>query len=220
MNRIKKCLLILSLISFGAIQAQTDLNRSGDLLIFRNKAESYNISGTPYYPENYTKATVNNGTANFDIRYNSFRDLMEYNKDGERLELVKNENRIIKFSNGSIFELKEYTNRKDERELGYLKLIASSGDWKFYERIRSYIYKDNSTNNGYQTSSLDRFEKERTEYFIEHNGEVQYVKKEKNLYKLFPNKEKLIKELVKKYKVDFSKPDTVQKLLDALQQSK
>lgn len=215
---MKNLILTIGLITFGVVSAQNDLARTGDMLIFRNKAETYNISGTPYYPENYTKATVNDGDQLFDIRYNSFRDYMEYNKDGEILELVKQDNRKVHFINGDSFELKEYTNRKDTEEQGYLKLIASSGTWKFYERVRTYIYKSSQSNNGYQSGSdLDRFDKQRTEYYIEHNDKIDYVKKEKNLYKLFPELKDTIKEYIKKHDLDFEKPKTVQALLEALQ---
>lgn len=215
---MKLIMLISGLITFTVANAQNDLSQSGHLLIFRSTAETYNISGNPYYPENYEKATVNGGNQLFDIRYNSYRDYMEYKNRDEILELVKQENTLINFVNGDTYELKKYKNRKNIDEEGYLKLIASNGDWKFYERIRTYIYKNSQSDNGYQVSSaLDRFDKQRTEYYIEHKGKIDYVKKEKSLYDLFPSLKEDIKEYIKKYNLNFEEPKTVQGLLEVLQ---
>src|SRR5690606_13566373 len=112
---MKKTKILLALIGCSyASNAQVVIEQEGGLLTFRNNDTSKEkINQSKYYNENLSITSVNNDTGEFQIRYNNFKDVIEYEqKPGEYLELIKDQNYIVAFRNSETYHYKKYNDSK------------------------------------------------------------------------------------------------------------
>src|SRR5690606_31759605 len=131
---MKKIFLIAAFIGFALYgNAQVTLQGDGGLgtLTFR-KSPDFNdaaVLGSKYLTEDFSQAKVNKGTQNFLIRYNAYSDLMEYQNDGELLELIKEQNTHFQFANDEVYELLQY-NLKGSSVSRYHQILTDQNNIK------------------------------------------------------------------------------------------
>src|SRR5690606_39972371 len=74
----------------------------------------------------------------FQIRYNNFKDVMEYEqKPGEYLELIKDQNYIVAFRNGETYHYKKYNDNKGNPVNGYLLVVGTDDKDRKSTRLNS-----------------------------------------------------------------------------------
>ena len=203
---MKKKLLNVIAFSFIGIAsyAQVQLDNTGSLLSFNKSPEFIeNVAGSQYETEGFKSAHVNEGTQSFLIRYNNYKDLMEYKKDAKTiLELIPEHNKTIKFSDGELYILKTYPIDKKETKEGYLKIIEQGDKVSLYSSTRVKYNKGTKAQNSYDTDRPSTFSKEKTKYFLEVDGKIQNISKAKDVRKILESKDDEIKNYLKKNDVE------------------
>lgn len=214
---MKKTTILLALIGCSyASNAQVVIGQEGGLLTFRNNDTSKeNITGSQYYNENFSIASVNNGPGEFQIRYNNFKDVMEYEqKPGEYLELIKDQNYIVAFRNGETYHYKKYNDSKGKALDGYLLLLGQDENVALYRNNKKELQEARKAQNSYAQDTPATYVDKRVEYFIEKDGKVIPIEnKSREFQKAFPGKENEIKDFFKKNKINFENKSEVNKLL-------
>lgn len=214
---MKKTTILLALIGCSyASNAQVVIGQEGGLLTFRNNDTSKeNITGSQYYNENFSIASVNNGPGEFQIRYNNFKDVMEYEqKTGEYLELIKDQNYIVAFRNGETYHYKKYNDSKGNPVNGYLLVVGTDDNVTLYRTNRKGYKAGTKASNSYTTDTPASYIKDKVEYYLEKDGKVIPIEnKSREFQKAFPGKENEIKDFFKKNKINFENKSEVNKLL-------
>src|SRR4030042_5150097 len=105
MNKNKIMIIILSFLMSGfivlPIRGQGFLINQVKTLEIRNldNKKYSDIAGSPYYSNDFLKSTIylkNGNYSNQPLRYDLFRDEMEFMKDGTILWLIKNDIKYIR----------------------------------------------------------------------------------------------------------------------------
>lgn len=214
MNKKIVLAFFIGFMSFST-HAQVNIAREGGMMIFRKSEKSVEtIDGSQYTNDKYGSAKVNEGSEYHNIRYNNYKDVMEYeNEKKEILELIPDKNVIIEFANGNNFYYKTFKNSNKEENSGYLLLISSSENVNFYSSNRIKYKPGKKASNSYERDSSPTFYADKTTYFIEIKGQVYQVSKTKDVEKLFPNKSAEVKKYFKENGTDFSKENEVKKMI-------
>jgi len=208
----KTVLSIIGLTLFSIVDTNAQVYFQSDagganMLSFskRDDFSKSNITGEMYIDEKYSSAKVNGGTESFMIRFNPYNNTMEYNKDKQELVLNKSQNTLIEFVNGSIYKLVSYKNKKSSMAEDYMKVIFDDEKIAFYKLERVELKAATVANNSYEQSSPAEYRRAKDEYFMK-LGENTFVAptKSKDIIKLFPGKEKELKEYFKSNKVNFT----------------
>lgn len=218
---MNKGILILGLLAFSQNTfGQVYTSRDTDVMMTRvNTQDKEPVDGSVYFHNNnnFEKAYVNDGKETFSIRYNALKDIMEYSeKKDSYIELFKEKNTKVVFKNdNTTFELKTYPFKKNT-ETGYLQLWAK-GETPIYKRSRKYLQAANSQINSYDnTRRQAEYKDEKAIYYIEKDGSLFLIERNKDFATLFPAKEKEIKAYLKQNKVSFEKRDELEKFISFL----
>ena len=203
-------MITFSLGIFNA-SAQLTIQNGGDILTFKKSGDfkEANVSGSRFFEEKFVNAKVNDGNSLFPIRYNAYADVMEYKKGNEILELTKEENKKIEFSNNDKFQLLTYT--INEKEVSrYHQIIFSDKDI-IISKFRSIKFTPaKPAANTYDTAIQANFKPNNDKYFITTNNEtIEFDGKSKSLEKAFPNKATQIKQFFKDNKVKENDADLI-----------
>jgi hypothetical protein len=214
----KNCLL---LISYSFIVASLSLNLQGqDLgqesvfsqvrtLQLRNLgSKSYNdIEGSPYYSDSYLESVVyfkDGNYASVPLRWDIFRDEMEFAKDNRIQWLIKKNVNFIKFGNDTIFLAAV---EADTAKPNYY-LIKDNDEIKlFYRKVaKFYPYVKPQ---GYTNSVPDRFLPDHDIIFMKKGDQspVRIITR-KDLLGFFSENEKALK-FIKSHKTS---PDNIGEL--------
>ena len=217
---MKKAYITLSLLSFfmfsssyGQVSAQ-GVSGGGVLTFYKKNADKKaSTVGSEYIVEDFASARVNGGTQTFQIRFNAFNNVMEYKKDNDNLILIKNDNTLIEFTNGPVYELVSYTDKKGKENKDYLSVINNSGNVAIYKLEKINFIEARSAVNTYDLGSPAEYKRASDSYFIKVNGVVSELPtKAKGFISLFPSKEAEIKEYFKQNKINFKDNDDLEKL--------
>lgn len=200
----------------GMAQAQAGLD--GNVMIFKNRdVKIESVAGSQYFSEAFGSAKVNDMTEYFNLRYNNYKDMMEYQKSAnEILELNPEQYSTIKFANGHEYYFKSYTNAKNAQTKGYLKLIQSKNNVAIYSSERVMYKPAEKSKSSYDTDKEAQFVKEKKTFFLEVDGKIQQISKAKDIQKFFTSKENELKDYFKKNKIDFDNENQLKQLVSFL----
>jgi hypothetical protein len=188
-NKLKFLFSVMWLFTYTIISAQTT-------------ASNVTVKGTPYLDDIYAQGVIHyaNRTHAAPIRYNVFRDLIEYQQNGQPLVLDPNPS-IKKVNVGSsIFvPLKYETNGKSK--FGYFAVL-DSGKVTLYAKKKITLLAarkggalDGSDQPAEYKKSADTF------YFRIGEGELQEVDNIKSMIATFPEKQEEMTQYAKKEKI-------------------
>lgn len=205
---------ILPMIS----SAQSQAGLEGNIMIFKNRdVKIESVAGSQYFNEYFGIANVNDMSENFNLRYNNYKDIMEYQKNAnEILELNPEQYSTIMFANGHNYFFKSYINSKDLQTKGYLKLIDSKNNIAIYSSERVTYKPAEKSKSSYDTDKQAQFVKEKKTFFLETDGKIQQISKTKDIQKIFSSKENELKEYFKKNKIDFDNENQLKQLITFL----
>ncbi len=201
---MKKLLYLLIIINSQICFAQIGLGINADTFFERlyfksNQYEYKDIQGSPYLKAEFQPAQIGNDYKNIPTRYNSYTDSFEFQQDGSTYVVPKEDNlsKIVFQNFGDTFILFDLNGSKT-----YLQEIDKEAG--VYKKITTVFREFKKATSSYVDDTPPSFERQAPKYYLLNNGNLIEVTK-KNLYNNFPDKEKALKEFIKKNNLSFEK---------------
>lgn len=172
------------------------------------------VEGTPYYTTDFIKGTVylNNGDyASFPLRYDIFRDEIEFLKENKIFWVVKKDIKYVRYGSEMLIPLFSVsdTSRQD-----YFFLLEA-GRYKLLKKAR-IEYNPLVPPKGYSETIPARFRRISDEFYIQLEGTpVQKIKSGKDLKFFFHNNSSAL-GFIKKEKIKAGKIEDLRKLVTFL----
>lgn len=190
--------------SFAQVSAQ-GVSGTGVLSFYKsNSNKKSTIIGSQYIDEAFSAAKVNGGTQPFQIRFNAFTNVMEYKKDNDELVLIKKDNKLVEFTNGKIYELNSFTDKRGNNEQSYFAIIKKEAKVSILKLEKVTLSEARSASNTYDTGSPAEYKRSSDAYYLKLGDKVSELPtKSKDFVKLIPNKETEIKDFFKNNKISF-----------------
>lgn len=221
---MKKSLIILPLLAFNLFICQQTLSINqvtGDQSVFSGiksttgKNLSYDeIQGSPYLDKSFYKAKVAEGYEEIPVRYNSYKDEIEFQKDGKTLVLPK-ENKFSKIELKSPKQTFVLLNIEDNANGYFIELI--NGKNSLYKKIKT-IFKDTvPASSSYASDKPAQFKTQDPVYYIKTENELLIkLKNQKEVLEQFPDKKDVINAFFNTNKIKFDKDEDLIKLVNFL----
>jgi hypothetical protein len=158
----------------------------------------------------YKEARVDALKEAYYLRYNIFRNEMEFIKDDKNYFLTKTENQNIYF----VAAKRTFTTLNIDGELQYAE-INYKGNTSLYNVQQVTFKKGKVAITQFETSKKAKFVREKDIYYIAlNNTDLEKLPKgKKDFYKLFSDKSKAIKNYLKKEKIDREKTEDIIKVI-------
>ncbi|SIT25782.1 hypothetical protein SAMN05421786_11585 [Chryseobacterium ureilyticum] len=195
----------------------------GDHPVFGVKSENAgralryeDIIGSPYHTTEFHLAKVADNYDKVTVRYNSYTDEVEYQKDGKPLVLPKEEqfSRIEIASPKSTMVLLE---TKDELSGYFFELV--NGNNKLYKKVKTKFNDAVPAANSYASDKAAFFKTLDPVYYIKTpNGFIRKPKKDKDIFAFFPDKKEQIQQFLKTNSIKLNKEEDLVKLVNFLNQ--
>lgn len=223
---MRKFIVILAITSNAIIYGQQTLSVNqilGDNSVFNGvtsngKSLKYeDIKGTPYAENTFRLAKLAENYDETPVRYNSYRDEIEFKKGDEILVLPKQ---------------KEYSRISIKSPLETIVLLDTNDDLKgyFFELVsgKTTLYRKDKTifrdavpaANSYAASKPAEFKKQDPVYYIGiGNKFIKKPKNQKEIIDALPNLKEQVNKFVKENKIKFTKEEDLKKLVDFLNQN-
>ena len=191
----------------------------GDHAVFGVKSENSGrslkydeVAGSPYYSAEFHSAKVAENFDKVPVRYNSYKDEIEFQKEGKPWVLPKEEqySRIEVSSPKNTLVLLQ-TN--DELS-GYFFEITS-GQNKLYKKVKTKFNDAVPAANSYATDKAAFFKTLDPVYYIKtEKGFIKKPKKLKDILELYPAKKESFEIFVKSNNIKFNKEEDLIKLVN------
>jgi hypothetical protein len=158
----------------------------------------------------YKEAQVNALKEAYYLRYNIFRNEMEFIKEGKNYFLTKIENQSIHFVDAN----RTFTALNIDGELQYVE-INYKGNTSLYTLQQVIFKKGKVAITQFETAKKAKFIRDRDIHYIALNnaGLEKLPKGKKNFYQLFSDKSKAIKNYLKKEKINREKTEDIIKVI-------
>ncbi|HEX5170103.1 MAG TPA: hypothetical protein VFW11_13085 [Cyclobacteriaceae bacterium] len=168
------------------------------------QASTGTVKGSPYLNEEFVEGVITyaNKSLSVPIRYNAYRDLIEYKQNGQTMELDANV--IIKkisFGNSTFVPAKYQLNGKSK--LGYFELL-DSGSVMLYSKKTIAFFP------GKKGGALDgsddpaRFKPSATTFYFKiGDGELKEVENLKSMIAALPDRQDELTQFAKKEKISY-----------------
>lgn len=158
----------------------------------------------------YKEAQVDALKEAYYLRYNIFRNEMEFIKDGKNYFLTKTENQSIHFVDAN----RTFTTLSIDGKLQYVE-IEYKGNTSLYTLQRVVFKKGKVAKTQFETAKKAKFVRDRDLYYIAlNNADLEKLPKgKKDFYRLFSDKSKAIKNYLKKEKIDREKTEDIIKVI-------
>ncbi len=176
------------------------------------------IIGTPYLNKNFNTAKVAEGYEEVPVRYNSYSDEIQFQKNNEILALPKE----AKFSRVTITSPKQVfvlLNTSDELNGYFVELV--SGKTSLYKKIKTLFIDAVPAPNSYASDKPASFKSQQPVYYIQ-TEKGDFIKKprnQKDIIELFPDKKDSLNDFCKSNKIKFDKDEDLIKLVNFMNQN-
>ncbi|SDQ31849.1 hypothetical protein SAMN05421664_1118 [Chryseobacterium soldanellicola] len=220
----KTILAILSVISFSSYAQNTVRVNEGAHQVFYNvnskgagRALTYDeITGSPYVTKDFKVAKVADDYEKVPVRYNSYKDEIEFQKDGTTMVLPNEP----KFSRIEILSPKQtlvWADTGDDMK-GYFFELAG-GKNALYKKVKTRFNDLVPAANSYSQEKPASFSNAEPVYYIKtEKGFIKKPKSVKDITEQFPDKKEAIETFVKSNKIKFGKEEDLIKLVNFLNQ--
>jgi hypothetical protein len=226
-------LLILSTFAFaqnytpstyqGGSSTMSINSLGGDHAVFGVRSENSGrslkydeIIGSPYFDTNFYTAKVADNYEKVAIRYNSYKDEIEFQKDGKPLVIPKES----KFSRIEVAAPKEtivLLETNDELSGYFFEIV--NGKNVLYKKIKTKFIDAIPASNSYASDKPAYFKSLDPSYYIKtENGFIKKPKNYKDIINQFPDKKENLENFFKLNKVKFNKEEDLIKLVNFLNQ--
>jgi len=168
--------------------------------------EDAEVEGKPFFVENFLPANVKGYDGMFLLRYNAYRDEMEFQKDDEIHFLVKSDSLEINFVNSKkLYKFLEHNFNKENIK-GFLVVLNENAKVSLYKKERITFAQKVYATNSYKSDTPAHYELQKDTFFIKKDDAiVPFPKNKKELAKMFPGKENQILEFLKSNSLSLSK---------------
>lgn len=213
--------LVLVLLLNGILFSQQRLKETGeDAFLYLNNAANKDlglddIEGSPYLNASFLYAFIGEDkTKPQMLRYNAYKDEMEFKKGEEIFYLDKSKYSLITFEPLKKYVVSHYK-YKDESINGYL-VELEGGNFSLLKSERVNFVPERSVSRGLTESKTPaQFKIANPVFFIKlENGDVVEIPSSKNKFaKLFGSKEDVVLNYMKENKVSLSNENDLKKLV-------
>ncbi|MDH6252097.1 hypothetical protein M2347_001824 [Chryseobacterium sp. H1D6B] len=222
---MKKIILaILLIVSSSTIYAQNTVRVNGpnsQIYYKVNSAEAgraltYDeILGSPYLTKNFSLAKLADNYEKAPVRYNSFKDEVEFQKDG-KTQVLPN---TAQFSRIEILSPKQTIVLIDTNGLeGYFFELVN-GKNSLYKKIKTNFIDIVPAQNSYATEKAATFKTLDPVYYIKTDkGIIKNPKNQKDIIEQLPERKEDLTTFFKANKIKFSKEEDLIKLVNFLNQ--
>lgn len=172
--------------------------------------------GSQFFDEKFVPGNFADNNQIILLRYNAYTDQIEFkDADDATKNLIPNKGvPIITTSKKNTYVYEDYTSQKEGNKTGYLNLISDNGQVKIFSKTKIYLKEAVAASSGYQTAKPAMYKKSEPEYYIKIKEQpiVFLPSNKKELYKLFPGKEKEVTEYIKTNKISLDKEEDLKNL--------
>jgi hypothetical protein len=223
----KKILIsILSISSILTFSQQTiSINQvTGSQAVFSTGSDSdsksfkyEDISGSPYIDKKFYEAKVSDNYEKTAVRYNSYKDEVEFLKEGSPLVLPKE----TKFSRIEITLPKQtiVLLETNDNLSGYFFELAN-GKNTLYKKVKTKFIDFVPAPNGYTSDKPATFKTLDPIYYIKtEKGFIKNPKSQKDITEQFSEKKESLTTFFKSNKIKFDKEEDLIKLVNFLNQN-
>lgn len=227
---MKKLITSIFVISFVALNAQTGmLMGKTDIAegsAFSNRIRSENSGGTltyddivgsPYLNKMFADAKIAENYEKVSVRYNSYADQVEFERDGQTLVLPKES----KFSRIEILSPKQtivLLETNDEFS-GYFFEVAAGPKYSLYKKLKTKFVDAVPANSSYTSDKPANFKLLDPVYYIKTDkGFIKKPRNQKDLISQLPELKDSLTEFFKSNKIKFDKEEDLVKLVKFLNQ--
>jgi len=213
MKKNLQTLLLSTLLIAGANSVAQNINNSGSSLITKSSVGAKPV-GSQYFNDNYAPANIKDMGITM-IKYNAYLDQIELKSAVDQTAVLNVEEGLVIATTDrrNAYEFVTYVTDENETVKGYLNLISNNSHVKIYERLRVFLQPETDTKSGYEAYKPPTYKKANAKYFIKvDGGQIVQFNKKKELFKLFPGKEKEINAYISSNKISFSDEADLSKL--------
>jgi hypothetical protein len=172
------------------------------------------VEGSPYYTKDFIRGTAylkNGNHASVPLRYDIFRDEIEFLKENKILLLKKNEILYVLYGSDMLMPIHSVS---DTSKFGYF-ILKSTGNYKLFCRKIIGFYPEVPPV-GYRETIPAKFKQESDEFYFQTDGKaLQKIKNNKDLKGIFSDNKSAL-NYIKKEKIKASKSKDLEKLFTYL----
>lgn len=170
------------------------------------EVDDKSIEGSPYFTTTFLPATVTGYEGMFLLRYNAYKDEMEFQSEGKILFVIKSDSMEVNFTNSNKKYKYVLYNSDKGNVKGFLVTISTGKKVSLFKREKVKLIPKVEAANSYASEVPAHYEFQRETFFIKkEDGIVIFPKNKKELIKMFPDKESQIVDFLKNNSVSFSK---------------
>src|SRR5690606_35075383 len=220
MKSLMKILFFLMAIPMAFSQNTDQSIFAGDGNLYINKTgvkETLNLSdieGSPYFQNDFLYAFVDEDTSKpHKLRYNAYKDEMEFMNNGEIYYIDKNKYKSITFEPFKKYVLVNYELNNEEVH-GYLIEILA-GNYSLYQTERKKFLPERTVSRGLsETHTPAQFREADEVFFIKlQNGNILELPSSKSkLADLFGDYSKSVNQYLKENKISLKNQNNLKKL--------
>lgn len=223
---MKKTTILIFSVVFGFSLAQQTLSVNqitGDQSVFNGiksttgKQLMYDeIEGSPYLNKNFSMAKIGENFEEVPVRYNSYKDEIEFQKDG-KTQVIPKQNQFSRIEIKSPKQTFVFMDSNDELKGYFIELIK--GKNSLYKKEKTIFRDLVPAANSYASDKPASFKNQDAVYYI--TTEKSMIKKPKNqkeIIEQFPDKKESLTSFFKSNKIKFDKEEDLIKLVNFLNQ--
>jgi len=215
---------LLSISSILGYSQQTlSVNQiTGDQAVFSAKGEDKpmkyeDISGSPYFDKNFYQAKVADNYEKISVRYNSYKDEVEFQKDNSPLVLPK-ESQFSRIEISSPKQTLVLLDTGDDLSGYFYELV--NGKNALYKKIKTKFIDAAPAANSYASGRAAAFKLQQPVYYIKtEKGWIKKPKNQKDITEAFSDKKDALNTFFKSNKIKFDKEEDLIKLVSFLNQN-
>ena len=178
---------------------------------------SVKIEGSQYIDNTFYSSTFTCiSEATPPIRYNTYKEEMEFMLEDKLYYLDKNENCELTINNVTYKYFKNYDNKDND---GYFVVLTKSKDSKFilYKKERVKFVPAYTPGSSYGEEKPPKYVVDKSKYYFKNQEKlVEFPEKKSELIKLFPNNKEAIELYLKENKVKFNEEPSLLLLMNFL----
>lgn len=183
----------------------------------RVRKEDHKIDGSPYVNgDKFEKVIIKDYSKNVqDLRYNAYRDEMEFKIGDELYNANKTEGLKVSFpSLKKTYESINYS-YDSKTKSGYLVLLVDNPKFSLYKREKMELMTGTKTNNGFTQDANDYYERDKDLYLVAKDKKFsKFPKNVSEASEIFSIDKKELETFVKSNKINFNKEPDMIKLVE------
>jgi len=221
---MKKTSILFTIIlcNFSTAQQTLSVNQiTGDHSVFNGivsttgKSLKYDeIQGSPYLSKSFSNAKIGENFEEVPVRYNSYKDEIEFQKDGKILVLPK-ESKFSRIEIKSPPQNFVVLDSNDELKGYFIELM--NGKYSLYKKEKTIFRDYVPAASSYASDKPASFKNQDPIFYIKtENSIIKNPKNQKDIIEKFPDKKEILTLFFKSNKIKFDKEEDLIKLVNFL----